>query len=569
MQHYAKSRRAFYSCALCPCALLCIIAIAHTACRQNDRDNQKRRDVADEQAAERRIPEPLPQSSEVQLEDETKTIYPRQVSEDQDRPPPARLPAAGKPSYAGQTVTFLVQEEGQVPIAFIEAAEEFQATTGAELRIVKRPFADVYLEFTSDAMSAKPRFDGVLAGAWWLGDLIDRGLIRDYDDYYGDPRFPSWDIDDVLDAPRALLSYDGKKYMVPLDHDGQILYYRRDIFADKAHQAAFAKQYGYALAVPQTWAEFRDIAAYFHGKDLNGDGETDYGVSMHLRAGAQGMFHFMSFSAPFVIGPENREHYWFAPKSMDPLIDSPGHLRALERFVELVQYGPRDMLEWDLGRSWDLFLEGRAAMAFTWGDLAVLAQQKGSKVKGKTGSAMLPGTMSYYSIDKQRWIDTTSPNRVGNTTGGSWGGVISTKSKYPEATYYLLSILATREKGIFYATRGSDGIDPGRTSQLLRPHGTADIAQFLKLGWAEEDVRDFHLAVASSYAANEQFPYLRIPGTFSYWQILDAKLFLAASKQLSPAEALKSAKIDYQIVIDEHGRPELARIYARSQAGRQ
>ena len=40
------------------------------------------------------------------------------------------------------------------------------------------------------------------------------------------------------------------------------------------------------------------------------------------------MFHFMSLSAPYVIGPENTNLYWFDPETMDPLVESEGHRRA-------------------------------------------------------------------------------------------------------------------------------------------------------------------------------------------------------------------------------------------------
>ena len=79
-------------------------------------------------------------------------------------------------------------------------------------------------------------------------------------------------------------------------------------------------------------------------------------------------------SAPFVIGPTNPGLYWFDPQNMRPLIESPGHVRALEVLVDLVQFGPREMLGWESGKSWDYFLAGRAALTFTWGDLGALAR---------------------------------------------------------------------------------------------------------------------------------------------------------------------------------------------------
>ena len=154
--------------------------------------------------------------------------------------------------------------------------------------------------------------------------------------------------------------------------------------------------------MPATWAQFRDVAEYFNGKDLNGDGVPDHGLTMHLKVGAQGMFHFMSFSAPFVIGPDNPNLYWFDPRTMKPLIDSPAMCARWKPWSTWCQFGPKDMLSWDLGKSWDLFLSGRAALTFTWGDLGALAQDEGSQVRGKTGAAPMPGTLAYYNALRRR-----------------------------------------------------------------------------------------------------------------------------------------------------------------------
>ena len=280
-------------------------------------------------------------------------------------PPAIATPCApGSCPFAGQTVTVILNggagAVGPISGPFYEVRQEFEAATGAKLEIVEVSLDEHFARLISDLTTGSGQYDASIAGAWWLGDLVGQDFILPYDDFYNDPAFPNWDIEDVQPALRNLLQYNGKKYMVANDHDGQVMYYRRDLFEDQAHQAAFEQAYGYPLAVPQTWTEFRDMAEYFDGKDLNGDGRPDDGLTMHLKVGGQGMFHFMSFSAPFIIGPENPHLYWFDPETMQPLLDSPGHIRALETMVELIQFGPPDMLNWDLGQSWDHFLRGEA-----------------------------------------------------------------------------------------------------------------------------------------------------------------------------------------------------------------
>lgn len=479
--------------------------------------------------------------------------------------PPRVVPPCkpGHCPFAGQSVTMAIIKEANGG-AIGELKDEFEAATGAKLTLAQFTHQDLFPNFISDLTTHAGKYDAAYAGAWWLGELVAGDFILSYDKYYKDPRFPQWSIDDVLPGPRSLLSYAGKKYMVANDHDGQIMYYRRDLLEDPQHREAFRKKYGYALDVPKTWAQFRDVAEYFDGRDLNGDGVPDHGLSMHLKVGAQGMFHFMSFSAPFVIGPDNPQMYWFDPRDMKPLIASPGHVRALEALVDLVRFGPPDMRNWDLGQSWDYFLQGRAALTFTWGDLGALAQQKGSRITGKIGSAPVPGTNEYYSIVHQRWVSTPAPNVVGNTTGGSWAGVISKYSKAPEATYYLLALMATKEKSKVYAVRGWDGIDPGRTFHFLPPDGTGQVETYLDAGWNEVDVRGYLHAYYENFSNKLQIPYLRIPGAYSYWQALDVHLGEAVAGQLSAKAALRAATVDFEEITLHLGRERQRAVYRES-----
>lgn len=479
--------------------------------------------------------------------------------------PPRRVPPCtpGDCLFPGKQITLLLPKS-VVAMSFPEVKQEFEAATGATLRIVQVGTVELFDNFLSDVTQQAGKYDAVLASAWWLGELVEGRHIVSYDRYLNDPRFPKWDIGNVLPAPRALLSYGGRKYMVANDHDGQVLYYRRDLLADPQHRAEFRHRYGYELQVPRDWSQFRDIAQYFNGRDLNGDGVPDHGMVLPLKPGLQGMFHYMSLSAPFVIGPGNPKLYWFDPQTMKPLIESPGHVRALRVLVDLVQFGPREMLGWDAGGSWDHFIAGRAALTFSWGDLGALAQQKGSRVRGNVGAAQMPGTKEYYDIARSRWVRTDAGNRVGNTTGGSWAGVISRYSKSPEAVYFLLALMATKEKSIVYAARGSDGVDAGRTYHFLPPDGSADIGGYLRAGWHEADVHEYLHAYFENFSNELQLPFLRIPGTFGYWQALNRYLAEAAAGQVTPEAALKAASVSFEEITLRLGREAQRRAYRES-----
>jgi multiple sugar transport system substrate-binding protein len=487
------------------------------------------------------------------------------VGQAPDVPVPRVLPpcAPGKCPFQGQKVR-VIATKSAISLALVEVKQEFEAATGAQLDIVRLPGVEHYPTLISDMTNHAGRYDASIAAAWWVGDLVAGGHLLSYDKFYDDPRFPKWNVDDVLPGPRTLLSYGGKKYMVAYDHDGQVLYYRRDLLGDPRHQAAFRQKYGYSLAVPQTWTQLRDMVKYFNGQDLNGDGKPDHGIVLALQPGSQGMFNYTTLSASFVIGPANPRLYWFDPRTMEPLIRSPGHVRALEVFVDLVKSGPREMLTWDHGRGWDPFLAGRAAFALTWGDLGALAQQPGSQVRGKTGAAPAPGTHEYYDVARRQWNTTTEVNQVGNTSGASWAGVISKYSKAPEATYFLLALLATKEKSQVYAARGWDAIDPGRRSHMLPPGGTGNLEPYQRANWDPADISDYLGAFERTFSNKQQLPYLRMPGAYSYWLALDLRLVQALRGQLSPAAALDAAAVDFEEITIRLGRERQRESYRTS-----
>jgi len=167
-------------------------------------------------------------------------------------------------------------------------------------------------------------------------------------------------------------------------------------------------------------------------------------------------------------------------------------------------------------------------------------------------------------VPQRRWVRTEQPNRVGNVTGGSWAGVISRHAKSPEAAYYLLALMATKEKSLVYAARGWDGIDPGRYSHFLPPQGSARLEDYLRFGWDEADVRDYLNAYHENFTNPLQLPFLRIPGSFGYWRSLDLHLGEALTGQLSPEAALKATATDFEFLTVRLGREKQRRAYRAS-----
>lgn len=485
-----------------------------------------------------------------------------------DGAPVVAQPGSGDPEWAGKEITVQCIDDS-VRIPWDDVRAEFEAATGAKVTIVADPIGEAFPRLLEDAATGSNRFDAAMIGMWWLGDLVAGNYIMPYDEFYADNsgRFPQINVEDELPGVQALRKYDDQLYVVPYDADGQVLYYRRDLLTDPTHMEAYKAETGNDLGVPQTWDELKAIAKYFNGKDLGGDEGAGSGISMHLKVGGQGMFHFMSLSAPYVIGPENPNLYWFDPENMDPLVESEGHRRAMETYLELVQYGPQAMAAWALGEAWDYFLRGNAVFTYSWGDVAGLAVERDAFVKGKVGTSQLPGTMAYVNPKTGEEYATDAPNLVGNTTGGSWSGVILAASENPDLAYYWLALTSTEPKQQYYATIGTDGVDPGRLSQMpadVAEGGSGDIETYVAQGWDANDAREYLKAYYDNYQNPNQLPYLRIPGTFDYWTAMDIRLSEALTSGVSPEEALKQMAQDFRDINDRLGVEQQLEIYRGS-----
>jgi multiple sugar transport system substrate-binding protein len=478
----------------------------------------------------------------------------------------------GKQPFAGKRIAITVNNSGPkggISGPMYRLRPAWEELTGAKLDIVEMPLAEQLNKTINDLRLGGGQFDGFIEGAWYMGEYITPGYIIPIDDYIADKRFPQWDPDWFPPSLKKIYTWQDKWYAVLNDSDGQVLYWRNDILSDPEWQRKFKAETGKNMPFPvKTWQDVIDIAKFFNGKNWDdNDPDPDSGVVMHFRVNEQGMFHFMSLSASFVVMGGDKvdrgtNNYWFDPDTMEPLIDQPGHVRALEKLYELSQYGPPAQSAWDLGTAWDWFLRGKAIFVFSWGDVGSLVQDTSrSKIKGKMGASILPGTYEVYDMNKNRWVKLSKPNVAGNTTGGSWQGVISSKSENPEVVYSFLAFMAVEPVSLWNVNRGWTGVDPGVSIHFLPPRGVATLEGFLDAGWNESDLKYYLDAYYGNFFADIMLPYLRINGTEEYWRALDQNLSETMIGRLKPKEALERTAREWDEITDRRGREEQLKQY--------
>ena len=79
--------------------------------------------------------------------------------------------------------------------------------------------------------------------------------------------------------------FNGKTYMLTLDGDFHMAYYRTDV----------VKELG--LSPPKTWDDYLAFAAAANGKDMNGDGKPDFGSCISKKRNAQAYWFILSVAA--------------------------------------------------------------------------------------------------------------------------------------------------------------------------------------------------------------------------------------------------------------------------------
>lgn len=482
------------------------------------------------------------------------------------------------PAWKGKKFTVCTLASGpQGPISgpFYFWRPYFEKLTGATYNIVEIPFGEMQAKIFTDLATGRGTYDVIVGPMFFMGDYVANNWIIPIDKYFNDPRMPKWDRESIAEPIRKLLQYGDNWYAFNNDHDGMVIYYRRDLFTDAKWRAEFKKAYGYDLPVPpRTWQQILDIAAFFNGKDLNGDGKNNgHGITMHLKVGEQGFFNYIALAGAFVVnpapGPDPKKVtrynnvFWFDPEDMTPLINTPGHIKALKTLKQLVSYGPSAMLGWGLSEAWDVFLQGNAAMTFTFGDVGTLSQDpRSSVVRGKLGVVAIPGSSEVYDLEAKQWRTLNEPNRVANESGASWSPVISRFSENPDLAAYFCSLMATPEINHWNVAWGWTGVDPGTTYDFLKPHGKAVIDDYVQTGYNAQDVTEFLDAYYELWFEYPlSIPYLRIPGTADYIESLDIHLSEGLTGQVSVEEALNRVAKDWERITNRLGRKNQLKLY--------
>jgi len=314
----------------------------------------------------------------------------------------------------------------------------------------------------------------------WVPKFASQGWLKPLDGWFGlgqRKEFLSGDIEGSL--------FEGKIYRVPVQSDGGMLYYRKDLLEK------------YGLAPPKTWGEL--VAA---AKTIQNPPKL-WGFVFQGKQYEGLVCNFLEFvwgNGGRLIDAQGAVH-----------IDSPAAVEALAEMVDAVhkdKIAPKGVLTYQEEEARHMFQEGKAVFMRNWPYAWNLLEADGSPVKGKVGiTTMVRGPRG----------------RQGAATLGGWGYGISAFSKNPEAAWKFIQFATSQESQKLNYLRG--GIIPTRKALFKDP----DIIE------KSPHYEELYNVLAKARPRPAHFAYARISDT------LQIHLSAALSGQSSPEEALKAA----------------------------
>ncbi|MFB9148153.1 extracellular solute-binding protein [Roseovarius ramblicola] len=268
-------------------------------------------------------------------------------------PPPRALPqplrlAGGLRILVHGDPTFMVMDT---------LKRQFEQIVGTDIN--QRAFSIDRLrdEALRNAGRSRSRYDLIAVDLPWLGEFVEKGVIRPLPEAMDVERL---DPGDFHTAGWRAAHWDGVPYGVPSQTTPELMFYRKDWFARDG------------LEPPATTDEVIAAARHFHKPQ-----QGRYGIAWNAARGtALGHSFIMTcadFGQPVIDLPEIAGGYdadHLAGGGFRPMLDSDRALAAAEYLVELMEYSPPDILSMSWYERVRPFAQGKVAMAYGYTLLA-------------------------------------------------------------------------------------------------------------------------------------------------------------------------------------------------------
>lgn len=434
-----------------------------------------------------------------------------------------------------------------------EEVSTFEKRTGAKVRIVFPSWDDMIPKIKESLEDDRINYDIFVIFSSWAGSI----LANDHALEISKEIQEKIDWNDILPIYKNnVLSWNKKYYFFPYDGDNINIYYRKDIFENEDYRKKFKQEYGYELDVPKTWSQYSDIAKFFNGWDWNNDKEIDYGIAESRIIGYGTMLQFFARAAAYTKYPNEKTFYF--DMNMNPQINNSGFIKALEEYIQIMQYAPSQISNFSPVEVRQSFIAGNIAMAIDWADLGAMAQNsKESRVKNKVGYGKLPGANNVYNSKENKWEEIyNDPSAI----NGNWVIVVNKDSKNKELALEFASFMTSKEMTGKYISKGWSGINPSRYSHLK----IEDLTKWEENDFSKDSAKEYLKIISESLRNKNVVLDIRIPGADLYYDSFDKNLNKAIKKELTPKEALDLTANQWNEITKKLGLEKQIKFYRES-----
>jgi multiple sugar transport system substrate-binding protein len=172
--------------------------------------------------------------------------------------------------------------------ALVELSKDFTAKTGIQMKFEFVPWPNFAARMLNELNSKGKLCDLLIGDSQWIGSAATEGHYVKLNEFFESNGIKMSDfmpatVKGYSEWPKGTPNY----YALPAMGDAVAFTYRKDWFARPELQKEFQAKYKRALAAPTTWAEFRDVAEFFQGRQI--DGKKVYGAALYTERGSEGI----------------------------------------------------------------------------------------------------------------------------------------------------------------------------------------------------------------------------------------------------------------------------------------
>ncbi|MDF3040423.1 MAG: putative transporter substrate binding protein, partial [Thermomicrobiales bacterium] len=468
------------------------------------------------------------------------------------------LPILTEKRFDGQEVVVFSLSPPPISSPIQKFGPQWEAATGATINLVTFPFGEVYEKLRSGLATGGYTFDLVNFSASWAADIAGGGYL----DPMPEEIQALVQVDDYYKTYRDAMYWGDTMYGLMYDGDAHNLWYRRDLFENEEYRQRFSDAYDYELRPPATWEQYQQIGEFFSSFDWSGTGQS-YGAVEPMGRGVTGIYYLLDRGVSYA-KTEGDPYVFFDPDGMRPRINEPGWVQALTDWVTAAEsgIGLPGAARLGFAEVRPAFIGGQAAMCLEWGDIATLSYDAAqSKIKGKLGTALLPGASRVFDRVTQEWIETPEGNRAPYLAFTGWLFGVPTTAQAKEAAWDLAAFLCNPVASSVEVVLPGSGIQPSRLSTINDPD------YLIAAGMAPEDARGYLHALGETIGHPNAVLDLRIPGTAEYYERLEVEASRAMAAEISPQEAMDNAAAHWEEITERLGREQQQQAYIESLQG--